>query len=277
MANLKALALRIKSIKSIQKTTKIMQAISASKFHHAQQKLNIIKNYNNLLLKLMAIKCDDNVQNYNMKAKTLIIILSSDRGLCGSFNYAIAKFANNHIADLLEKDQDVLLIFFGKKAYEIMKKTYANKTLKVLPQVKNISDFYSFKNFLYGIRINILQYNNVELIYSKFYNVRLQRPVLQKVLPLMYDKSNRFYDEFSYDPDHTAVINQIQKNYVLNLFYMAFYENITSENCARMIGMESANSNTKSMLDKLVLQYNCLRQTSITTDLIEIISGSEAL
>ncbi|KJV68871.1 ATP synthase F1 subunit gamma [Candidatus Neoehrlichia procyonis] len=277
MANLKALTLRIKSVKSIQKTTKIMQTISASKFHRAQQKLNVAKNYNNELSKLITAGYTNKIQSYNKQASTLIIILSSDRGLCGNFNYVIVQFASNYINDLIKKEQNIKLIFIGKKAYEIMQKTYADNIIKVLPQVNSTSDFYFFKNFLYRANVNISQFDYVEIIYSKFYNVMLQKPVLQKVLPFTNDNKDHGSYEYNYDPDHMTVINKLHRNYIMSLLYVAFCESITSENCARMIAMESANSNTKNMLDKLVLQYNCLRQASITTDLIEIISGSEAL
>ncbi|WP_044194894.1 ATP synthase F1 subunit gamma [Ehrlichia japonica] len=280
MANLKALLSRIKSVKSIQKTTKVMQMISAAKLHRVQQKLENAKKH---LLELSAIVdyvtpgMTHDLVSVSKKEKILLIIMSSDRGLCGNFNNLIVKFSKSYISNLENNNKEVKLIFFGKKAYDMMCSQYSGKILDVFSNTKSITDFLYFKLFVYNSGINFDQFDNVIILFNKFYSTILQKPNAQELIPYNLEISVLLREMYQYEPTYIDILSTVSLGYVLNLMYVAFLENSASEHCSRMIAMESANRNTKDMLNKLALEYNRSRQASITTDLIEVISGFESL
>ena len=283
MANLKALLLRIKSIKSIQKTTKVMQMISAAKLHRVQQRLDSAKRYLSELHNIIDCNTITDTENNdvsrpsNKGCSVLLVIMSSDRGLCGNFNNMIIKFAKSYVEKLELDGKDIKLIFFGKKAHDIMFNQYSDKILNVFSNVKYVTDFLHFKIFMYNSGINFDQFDSVVILFNKFYNTMLQKPTAQSLIPCNIEVPMLLRENYQYEPTYVDVLSAISLGYMLNLIYIAFLENSASEHCARMIAMESANSNTKDMLDKLALEYNRSRQASITTDLIEIISGFESL
>ena len=280
MANLKALLLRIKSVKSIQKTTKVMQMISAAKLHKVQQKLENARKHLLEINDVVDSVAKDNVSDVfseYKKEKVLLIVMSSDRGLCGNFNNLIVKFTKSYIESLENNDKEVKLLFFGKKAYDMMYSQYSDKVLNVLPDVKSITNFLYFKLFVYSSGVNFEKFDNVIVLFNKFYNTVLQKPSAQELIPCNIEMSVSLKEMYQYEPTYVDVISTISLGYILNLMYIAFLENSASEHCSRMIAMESANRNTKDMLNKLALEYNRSRQASITTDLIEIISGFESL
>ena len=280
MANLKALLLRIKSIKSIQKTTKVMQMISAAKLHRVQQRLDSAKKYLSELHNIIdctTVTEDSNISTASKKCSVLLIIMSSDRGLCGNFNNMVIKFAKSYIERLELDGKEIKLVFFGKKAHDMMFSQYSEKILNVFSNIKYVTNFLQFKLFMYNSGINFNQFDNVVILFNKFYNTMLQKPTAQSLVPHNIEVPVLLRENYQYEPTYVDVLSAINLGYVLNLMYIAFLENSASEHCARMIAMESANSNTKDMLDKLALEYNRSRQASITTDLIEIISGFESL
>ncbi|WP_395877423.1 ATP synthase F1 subunit gamma [Ehrlichia muris] len=279
MSNLKALLSRIKSVKSIQKTTKVMQMISAAKLHRVQQKLENAKKH---LLELGAIVDYVTPMTHDLipvskKEKILLIVMSSDRGLCGNFNNLIIKFTKSYISNLESNNKEVKLIFFGKKAYDMMYNQYSDKILDVFSNTKSITDFLYFKLFVYNSGINFDQFDNVIILFNKFYSTILQKPSVQELIPCNLEISVLLREVYQCEPTYIDVLSTVSLGYILSLMYVAFLENSASEHCSRMIAMESANRNTKDMLNKLALEYNRSRQASITTDLIEIISGFESL
>ncbi|QLK58737.1 F0F1 ATP synthase subunit gamma [Ehrlichia ruminantium] len=280
MANLKALFLRMKSVKSIQKTTKVMQMISAAKLRQVQQRLNNARMH---MLELSKI-IDTNVVSKNNectdrhnKKDILLVIMSSDRGLCGNFNNMIVKFAKSYIEELESCGKNVKLLFFGKVAYNMMCSQYSSKILDVFSNIQSITDFLSFKLFLYGSGVDFNQFIGVMVLFNKFYTTILQKPTVEQLMPCNIDISVSLKEYYKYEPAYLNVLSTMSLSYILNLMYIAFLENCASEHSSRVIAMESANNNTKEMLNKLVLQYNRSRQAAITTDLIEVISGFESL
>ena len=280
MANLKALLLRIKSIKSIQKTTKVMQMISAAKLHRVQQRLDNAKRYLSELNNIIHCNTASNNDSVSTESKrhiVLLIIMSSDRGLCGNFNNMIIKFTKSYIERLELDQKDIKFVFFGKKAHDVLFSKYSDKILNVFSNIKNITSFLHFKSFMYKSGINFDEFDSVVMLFNKFYNTMLQKPTVQDLIPYNIEIPLLLMENYKYEPTYVDVLSTINLCYILNLIYIAFLENSASEHCARMIAMESANSNTKDMLCKLALEYNRSRQASITTDLIEIISGFESL
>ncbi|MFV9870517.1 MAG: FoF1 ATP synthase subunit gamma [Anaplasma ovis] len=285
MANLKALALRIRSVRSIQKTTKVMQMISASKFRVARERLIHARDYCSTIAK------EDGEHRYLAEAGgasgVLLLVFSSDKGLCGGFNHSVAKFLREYVSSISSNvGEKVSFLFIGKKAHELVGCAHVQafgEVVGVIPQPRGIG-FLDFKNVLYGLGVDFSAYSRVVALYSKFYSSTRQEPAAEDVLivdnPEEGTEGRGVSTEeviCNYDPDLLSVRKKLYINSFMGKLYLAMCESLVCEHCSRMIAMESANSNTKSMLNRLLLDYNRSRQAAITTDLIEIVSGCEAL
>ena len=277
MRSLKELNLRIKNIKSVQKTTKMMQMVSAAKLLQSQKRLIHSRLYISKLHSIISIIYDQKLTQKTTEIKSdLVFILSSDRGLCGNFNSSIAAFSRKHI------NPGNHIIFLGRKAFDINKsKFYSEDILKVVSS-KNIT-LENINNLI--SEVNFSQYDRIRLFYNKFHNTFLQIPTLEIVKPWsrnsslietsLIDKVEHIYE---YDPQNIAfLLKSLLENYTATALYSAFLESVASENSTRMVAMDSANRNTKEVLYKLSLLYNRSRQAAITTDLIEVIGGAESL
>ncbi|ACZ49265.1 F0F1 ATP synthase subunit gamma [Anaplasma centrale str. Israel] len=285
MANLKALALRIKSVRSIQKTTRVMQMISASKFRAAKEGLVFARDYCSRLDR----EVGEGLHLGGTEASgALLVVFSSDKGLCGGFNYSVVKFLREYVSSAFSGNAEERLnfLFVGRKAHELAGCEYVQtfgEVVGVVPQLRNVN-FLDFKSLLYGLGVDFSSYSRVVALYSKFHSSARQEPTVEDVLVLDNAEDgvvDRNIDEeevvCSYDPDSVSVRRKLYVNRFMARLYLAMCESVVCEHCCRMIAMESANSNTKSMLNRLLLDYNRSRQASITTDLIEIVSGCEAL
>ncbi|RDD35643.1 F-ATPase gamma subunit [Wolbachia endosymbiont of Cylisticus convexus] len=290
MKSLKELSLRIKNIKSVQKTTKIMQMVSAAKLLQSQKKLSnsklhISKLHSIISSSMLSVDQDllARVLNVSDDDSYLIFIIASDRGLCGNFNSSVIRFSQKHINKLIVSGKKVNIVFFGKKAFEIGKGRFdSNSILKVESNkeitLKHIEALVS--------DIDLSKYDKVKVLYSKFYNTFTQKPMLETIKP--WSKSSSLIDNsladsttdysYEYEPQNVEfILKSLIQDYIAVALYSASLESATSENSARMVAMESANRNTKEMLNKLALLYNRSRQAAITTDLIEVIGGAESL
>lgn len=289
MKSLKELSLRIKNIKSVQKTTKIMQMVSAAKLSQSQKKLLhsrlYISELYNIIVSIIS-SFDQNslaeILNVENDNSHLIFIIASDRGLCGNFNSSIIKFSQEHIKNLISHGKKVDIVFLGKKAFDIGKNIFNPENIFKIKNSKDIT-LRCLNNFISDIDLN--KYNKVEIFYKKFHNTFLQEPILETIKPWneysslidksLIQKANFIYE---YEPkDVEFILKHLMTDYISSALYSALLESAASENSARMVAMESANRNTKEMLNKLALIYNRSRQAAITTDLIEVIGGAESL
>ncbi|WP_265025866.1 ATP synthase F1 subunit gamma [Wolbachia endosymbiont (group A) of Bibio marci] len=287
MKSLKELSLRIKNIRSVQKTTKIMQMVSAAKLLQSQKKLSNSKLYISKLHSIISslmLSVDQkllakilNVSNDN---SYLVFIVASDRGLCGNFNSSIVKFSQNK---LIANGKKVDIVFLGKKAFDVGKNRFDSKSILKIENSKGIT-LKHVEALVDGIDLS--KYDKVKVFYSKFYNTFTQKPMLETIKPWSEDSSlidNSLADPtidygYEYEPQNIEfILKSLVQDYVVIALYSALLESATSENSARMVAMESANRNTKEMLNKLALLYNRSRQAAITTDLIEVIGGAESL
>jgi len=290
MKSLKELSLRIKNIKSVQKTTKIMQMVSAAKLLQSQKKLSNSKLHISKLhsiISSLALSADQEllarILNINNEDSFLVFIIASDRGLCGSFNSSVVKFSQEHINKLIANDKKVDIVFFGKKAFETGKNRFNSKNIL---KVKNSKGITLKRVEALVSDIDLSKYNKVKVFYSKFYNTFMQKPILETIKP--WSKDSLLIDNsvvspltdysYEYEPQNIEfILKSLTQDYVTAALYSALLESAASENSARMVAMESANRNTKEMLNKLALLYNRSRQAAITTDLIEVIGGAESL
>ncbi|MGL9682334.1 MAG: ATP synthase F1 subunit gamma [Wolbachia sp.] len=290
MKSLKELSLRIKNIRSVQKTTKMMQMVSAAKLLQSQKKLSNSKLYisklhsvvsslmlavdQQLLTKVLNISDDD---------RHLVFIIASDRGLCGNFNSSIVKLSQEHINKLIANDRRIEIVFWGKKAFNICKNRVDSKRVLKIENSEEIT-LRHIESLIDSMDLN--QYNKIEVFYNKFYNTFTQKPTLETIKP--WNKNSSLIDNsladstacysYEYELQNTEfILRSLIQSYVSTALYSALLESAASENSARMVAMESANRNTKEILNKLALLYNRSRQAAITTDLIEVIGGAESL
>ncbi|MDR1139927.1 MAG: F0F1 ATP synthase subunit gamma [Rickettsiales bacterium] len=290
MKSLKELSLRIKNIRSVQKTTKIMQMVSAAKLLQSQKKLSNSKLYISKLHSIVSslvLAVDQEllakVLNTSDDDPHLVFIIASDRGLCGNFNSSIVKFSQEHVSKLITNGKRVDIIFWGKKAFDIGKNRFDSKSILKIENSKGIT-LRHIESLIDSMDLN--KYNKIEVFYNKFYNTFTQKPMLETIKPWSKDSSlidNSLADpttdySYEYEPQNTEfILRSLIQSYVTAALYSALLESAASENSARMVAMESANRNTKEMLNKLALLYNRSRQAAITTDLIEVIGGAESL
>ncbi|MDN5248279.1 MAG: ATP synthase F1 subunit gamma [Wolbachia endosymbiont of Tyrophagus putrescentiae] len=283
MKSLKELSLRIKNIKSVQKTTKIMQMVSAAKLSKSQKKLLHSRLYISKLHNIISLVSNQELlaKIFNVRGKNscLAFIISSDRGLCGNFNSSIVKFSREYIA--MENSQ-VDVTFFGKKAFDISKNKLGSANVLKVENSKDITleDVAGYIKIL-----DLSVYSKVQIFYNKFHSTFSQKPTLETIKP--WNGNSSLVDSslaskaayvYEYEPnDVEFFLRSLIEDYTVAALYSALLESTASENSARMVAMESANRNTKEMLNKLGLLYNRSRQAAITTDLIEVIGGAESL
>lgn len=306
MAGLKELRNRLESIKSTQKITSAMKLVAASRLRKAQVMLDRSRGYADLLeisvcrllaalkeeesekkivyIPPMLLRQKPNAQNY------LLFVFTSNRGLCGSYNQNVGKSATKRIKELEKNGKNVQIICYGKKGYDILKKKFADKIIEHNPAV-------SPKGLSYAEAIELAKKIGAccengscdicELVYSNFRSALSREIVAKQIYPLspevadIDDKEktlthigNAYYD---YNPDKLAFLDNLLPKLVVSHIFTAMVHSQASEQGARMAAMDNATRNAKDMISRLTLKYNSIRQTAITTELTEIISGAEAI
>jgi F-type H+-transporting ATPase subunit gamma len=264
--------------------------VSAAKLLQSQKKLSNSKLYISKLHSIVSslvLAVDQEllakVLNTSDDDPHLVFIIASDRGLCGNFNSSIVKFSQEHVNKLIANGRRVDIVFWGKKAFDIGKNRFDSKSILKIENSKGIT-LRHIESLIDSVDLN--KYNKIKVFYNKFYNTFTQKPTLETIKPWSKDSSlidNSLADptadySYEYEPQNTEfILRSLIQSYVATALYSALLESAASENSARMVAMESANRNTKEMLNKLALLYNRSRQAAITTDLIEVIGGAESL
>jgi len=294
MANLKDLKNRIASVKSTRKITKAMQMVAAAKLRRAQEAAEMARPYaerfNAVMSKLAASVGDSDSAPRLLRGTGednvhLLVVMTAERGLCGGFNANIAKLARTEAESLRAHGKTVKIITVGKKGRDALKRDFGDLFIDHvdMTSVKNISydDAQAVaKNLL--DRFDKGEFDVAKIFYSEFENVMSQIPTMQQVIPFQVDESaaedeaeaNVVYD---YEPDEEAILADLLPRGVATAIFSGLLENGASEQGARMSAMDNATRNAGEMIDDLTIEYNRSRQAVITNELIEIISGAEAL
>ena len=297
MASLKDLKNRIASVKSTQKITKAMQMVAASKLRRAQDAAEAARPYaermENVLTGLgLAAKDSPGASPLLIGSGSqdvhLVIVATSERGLCGGFNTNIVKAARAHINDLIAAGKTVKILCIGKKGYGLLRRDYGSMIIdkKDMSAVKRLS----FSD-AQPIAIQVLamfergEFDVASLFYAKFQSVLVQIATNQQLIPTPLPNAaneNDAADElngaiYEYEPDEVAILDDLLPRNVAVQIYRGLLENAASEQGSRMTAMDSATRNAGDMIDSLSITYNRTRQANITKELIEIISGAEAL
>jgi len=285
MASLRDLRKRIQTVKSTRQITKAMKMVSASKLRRSQDSLLSLRPYAYKLIGLInALK--DRMDDFEHPLisrrevkKTWLVIISSDRGLCGSYNSNIIKKAENYIKEAGLNKDNCVIGFVGKKAYEYFKKRYSN-----IGDNYRIDENPTYQTVSYLAARVIDSYtqgdfDSLVIIYNEFKSAMSQKITVERLFPIITPEYEdvSLVDNFKYEPNKQEVLKGLLPQYVKVEILRILLESFASEHGARMTAMESATKNSDEMMKKLSLVYNRQRQSVITTELVEIVGGKEAL
>jgi F-type H+-transporting ATPase subunit gamma len=289
--NLKDLKNRIESVKNTRKITKAMQMVAAAKLRRAQDAAEASRPYSerfNTVLASLSASVDSSesapilLRGTGKQDVHLLVVMTAERGLCGGFNSNIAKLARSHAAKLKEDGKRVKIITVGKKGRDALKRDWG----KYFVEHVDLSEFKSIqyvnaqtiaKALL--ARFDDSEYDVATIFYSKFVNVVSQIPTSQQIIPAIFADQSSASEKavYDYEPDEETILADLLPRGVATQIFAALLENGASEQGARMSAMDNATRNAGDMIDKLTIEFNRSRQAVITNELIEIISGAEAL
>jgi len=303
MAGLKELRTRIESIKSTQKITSAMKMVAAARLRKAQLLTDSSTAYSDSLAKILSraaaavnerrsrgenIAFSELLQAKANAQKYLLVVFTSDRGLCGSYNSNVAKVALQRIKELQKNGKDIKVMCIGRKGRDIIRRTHPDMISGVLEGIaRKGADYMEASLLAEQLCKGYLnkEFDVCEVIYSRFYSAMNREIKTEQFLPFGLEKTqqetNGLYlvkgAEYDYEPSPEGLIDGLTDNYLKAAFFAYIINAQASEQGARMTSMDNATRNAKEMISKLTLKYNRLRQSSITTELIEIIAGAEAL
>ncbi|PQO24257.1 F0F1 ATP synthase subunit gamma [Rhodobacteraceae bacterium WD3A24] len=289
MPSLKDLKNRIASVKSTQKITKAMQMVAAAKLRRAQEAAEAARPYAermNAVIDGLAASVAGSDTAPKLLAGTgsdqthLLIVMTAERGLCGGFNSSIAKKARAHAQELRRAGKTVKILTVGRKGRDQLKRDLGDALVGHvdLSGVKRVSyaDARAIADDVLA-RFEGEEFDVATLFYSRFKSVISQVPTAQQIIPAPYDEGAAPDTLYEYEPSEEAVLADLLPRGVATRIFTALLENAASEQGARMTAMDNATRNAGDMIDRLTIEYNRSRQAAITKELIEIISGAEAL
>ena len=284
MANLKNIQTQIKSVSSIQKVTKAMKMVAAAKLRRAQERMEKARPYSERLENLIGnllIDADTSIlpllETRGDIQKHALLIITSDRGLAGSFNSNIIKKAEEEIAKVGKNN--AVLICIGKKCYE-----YFNSRNYQIDY--SYSETWNDLSYNQAIKIgNGLvssylknKFDSLSVIYNYFKNTASQEVLYNQLLPITFENNDEIkLNDIIYEPSKKELIQSLVPKFFNTEIWQCLLESFASEQAARMLAMDNATENAKDMISDLKLQFNKARQTAITTEMLEIVGGAEAL
>jgi F-type H+-transporting ATPase subunit gamma len=292
MPSLKDLRNRIASVKATQKITKAMQMVAAAKLRRAQTAAESARPYAELMEKVLAslaATIGDGAQAPMLLAGTgrenvhLLVVCTAERGLCGAFNASIARLARDAAVSLMAQGKTVKILCVGKKGNDILRRQFERQIIEFV-DLRGVRTL-GFENAdAIGRKIVALfaagQFDVCTLFFSRFRSVIAQIPTAQQLIPLALagnDKSVAPQAVYDYEPDEEQILATLLPRNISIQVLRALLENAASEQGARMSAMDNASRNAGEMIKKQTMKYNRSRQAMITKELIEIISGAEAL
>ena len=293
MPNLKDLKNRITSVKSTRKITKAMQMVAAAKLRRAQEAAEMSRPYTERFTAVMAglaASVGDSDSAPKLLSGTgsdkvhLLVVMSSERGLCGGFNTNIVKLAKTRAKELLAAGKEVKILTVGKKGRDQMKREYSAHLIGHVDQSEIKRLGYADAQVVAQdvlARFDAGEFDVATIFYAKFVNVVTQIPTAYQIIPAAFEAGESDGDAvstvFDYEPSEEAILADLLPRGVATALFSAMLENGASEQGSRMSAMDNATRNAGDMIDSLTIVYNRSRQAVITNELIEIISGAEAL
>ena len=287
MANLKEVRTRIASVSSTQQITSAMKMVSAAKFRRAQNSILAMRPYDQKLSEIIKdINVEDGVDTpYHVvreAEKVLLVVVTSNKGLCGAFNSNVVKEANQRLEHYdAQKGVELSMITIGKRATEI----FGKRSGLVKESYDELLDKPTFDNIAelaekIMSRFCNKEYDRVELVYNKFKNSLTQIPSVEQFLPIVpkaQDGEQKVQSDYIFEPSKVDILKEMIPLSLRSQFYRVILDSLAAEHGARMTAMQKATDNAAELLKELKLTYNKARQSAITNEIIEIVSGAEAL
>lgn len=283
MPNIRDIKTRIESVKSTKQITNAMKMVAAAKLRKAQNDITQARPYAdhiNIMLQTLKLKNKTNqhplLSNVSSDGKKAVIIVTSDRGLCGAFNSNILRRTEIY----LKENPGIEIICIGRKGYDFIRKHYSNEIIKNFTGLFNEMDFSVSKDVASSIIDLFLNdnYSQIDILYNEFKSAIQQNLIVRKLLPIDPLESDEVSSvDYLYEPDEGTIIDELGKKQINVDIWRIMLESSAAEQGARMTAMDSATENAVELIARLTLNYNRLRQAAITTEIIEIASGAEAL
>jgi len=289
MPSLKDLKNRIASVKSTRKITRAMQMVAAAKLRRAQEAAENARPYaermeavlSNLAAAVEGSPAAPRLLTGTGRSGThLLLVATSERGLCGGFNSSIVRLARSHVNKLASERKTVKILTIGKKGREQLRRDHGERLVGHV-------DLSDVKRIAYGDaadiardvlhRFNGGEFDVCTIFYNRFESVISQVPTARQLIPASFEKREGDGSQYEYEPEEGAILADLLPRGVATQIFAALLENGASEQGARMSAMDNATRNAGDMIERLTVEYNRSRQAAITKELIEIISGAEAL
>ncbi len=289
MASLRDMRRKIASVKSTQKITNTMKLVAAAKFRRAQMDILSLRPYAyrmHEMLSSLAMRASEGVHpllERREEKRVLLVVVTSDRGLCGAFNTNILRRMETFVEEKKGEGKDVHLLLIGRKARDYVERRkgqfnvdniYINLFLKRVrfEDAAMIADYLA-ESYVGG------KYDAVYVLYNEFKSAIRQEVVVEQFIPIrpMELREGDVPVDFIYEPSRDEVLKELLPLHLRTQMYRVFLESAASEHGARMTSMDNATKNAEEMIRKLTLEYNKARQASITKELLEIVAGAEAL
>lgn len=283
MANLKEIRGRITSISSTMQITSAMKMVSAAKLKKAQDAIVMLRPYSEKLQELIQnVNSSSNPDNLSIYAQSrevkrvLYIAITSNRGLAGAFNSSVVKELNNQIAQNTDIEVEVLTI--GKKVFDAVRRNrevYANHS-----EIYDNLSFDNVSNVAFSVMEDFVsgKFDEVYLIYNKFINAATQEVQTERFLPISIPEGGDNVDtDYIFEPNRAEILDNLIPKSIKNQLFKAVLDSVASEHGARMTAMHKATDNAQALKNELVIYYNKARQAAITNEILEIVSGAEAL
>ena len=279
---------KIKSVENTKKITKAMEMVAASKMRKAQERMRAARPYSEKIRTVASHLAQANPEYSHPflvkqdRSKTVgLIIVSTDKGLCGGMNTNMLRLATQKMRELESQGQKVEAVAIGNKGLGFLNRVGA----KVIGHVTQFGDTPHLEQLIGPVKVMLDAYDEgkfdaVYLCFTRFVNTMKQEPVIDQLLPLTDDKMqpvNSHSWDYLYEPDAQTVIDELLLRYIEALVYQAVAENMASEQSARMVAMKSASDNAGNVIGELKLIYNKTRQAAITKELSEIVAGAAAV
>ena len=291
MPGTKEIRMKIRSVQNTRKITKAMEMVAASKMRKAQERMRHARPYGDKIRTIASHLAHANteyrhpflIRRENVKDVGLIVV-TSDKGLCGGLNTNALRLALNKIREWQGEGRGVQVTAIGNKGFGFMQRFSAN----IVSHLVGVGDTPHMDRLVGPLKVQIDAFSAgkigaLYIVYTRFINTMKQEPVVEQLLPLPADRlredraATRQNWDYLYEPDARAVLDQLLTRYVEQIIYQAVAENIASEQSARMVAMKAASDNASSVIDDLTLVYNKARQAAITKELSEIVSGAAAV
>lgn len=291
MAGSKEIRTKIKSVENTRKITKAMEMVAASKMRKAQDRMRAARPYAEKIRNVAAHLSKANpeykhafmVKRENV-ANIGVIVVSSDKGLCGGLNTNVLRMTLNSLKNWEAEGKGVSVSAIGNKGFGFMSRVGGN----IRSHIVGLGDAPHMDKLIGPIKVMLDAYvageiDQLYICYTRFINTMKQEPVMEQILPLSSehlsedDKSAQGHWDYIYEPDAKVVLDDLLTRYIESLIYHAVAENMASEQSARMVAMKAASDNAKNVIGELKLVYNKARQAAITKEISEIVGGAAAV